>query len=179
MDYRLLLLSVVYYLKPEIYLIDPSVAELNHAQAVLLGLVTLIGGWVVYDVLCRLFGKYPTLLIAIGLPLATWVAWGLTQVYSSRAAYIHVGAMLGTIMAANVFFVIIPGQRAMVDAMTKGQAPDVSKGAAGAMRSLHNNYLTLPVLFIMISNHFPMTYGDEGNWWLLLHVEVVPSSPLL
>jgi uncharacterized membrane protein len=92
------------------------------------------------------------------------------QVYSSRAAYIHVGAMLGTIMAANVFFVIIPGQRAMVDAMTKGQAPDVSKGAAGAMRSLHNNYLTLPVLFIMISNHFPMTYGDAGNWWLLLGI---------
>ena len=164
------LLSVVYYLKPDLYLIDPSVAELNHAQAVLLGLLTLVGGWIVYDVLCRLLGKYPTLLIAIGLPLATWVAWGLMQVYSSRAAYIHVGAMLGTIMAANVFFVIIPGQRAMVDAMTKGQAPDVSKGAAGAMRSLHNNYLTLPVLFIMISNHFPMTYGDAGNWWLLLGI---------
>jgi uncharacterized membrane protein len=98
------------------------------------------------------------------------VDFGLHQVFSARAAYVHVGAMLGTWMAANVLFVIIPGQRAMVDAMVAGTPPPVERGAAGALRSLHNNYLTLPVLFVMISGHFPSTYGHSWGWLVLLGI---------
>ena len=108
--------------------------------------------------------------------MMTAVAYGMTQVFAARAAYIHVGAMIGTMMAANVFFVIIPNQRTMVDAMLRGEQPDTSLGDQGAQRSLHNNYFTLPVLFIMISNHFPMTYGHTWNWAILAALSLIGAG---
>lgn len=167
------LLSIVYYLNPGLYLLDPGVAELSPAQGISISLLTLAGGWIVYDLLCRALSKHPTLLATLGFAGITATAYGLCHVFAPRAAYLHVGAMIGTIMAANVFFVIIPGQRQMVDAMLRGEEPDVSRGAAGSLRSLHNNYLTLPVLFIMVSNHFPMTYGHNANWAILAGLSLV------
>jgi uncharacterized membrane protein len=125
-------------------------------------------GWLVYDGLCRSpLGLRPGALAALGLFLVTALAWALQQALSPRAAYLHVGAVLGTCMAWNVFFHIIPGQRAMVEATRRGERPDPERGRAGAMRSLHNNYLTLPVLFVMVSAHFPMTYGHPWGFALL------------
>lgn len=163
-----LLLFVVYYLNAGTNLIDPSVAELSPLTASLIGIGVLILSWLMYDGLCRSpLGRRPAPLAAVGFILLVALAWGLSQIFSGRGAYIHVGAAIGTCMVANVFFVIIPGQRAMVDAMTAGREPDAARGLAGAQRSRHNNYLTLPVLFIMISNHFPGTYGSHWNWLIL------------
>jgi len=109
----------------------------------------------------------------LGFVLVTALAWGLTQVMSARAAYLHVGAALGTIMAANVLMVIIPSQRHMVAAMAQGRSPDAARSRQAALRSLHNNYLTLPVLFVMVSNHYPTTYGSRLNWEILLGLSVL------
>ncbi|MBM1143868.1 urate hydroxylase PuuD [Alcanivorax sp. ZXX171] len=164
----MLLLAVVYYLNARTNLIDPSVADLSPLAASLIGLATLALSWLVYDGLCRSpLGRRPVALAAVLFSLLVLLAWGLSQVFSGRGAYIHVGAAIGTCMVANVFFVIIPGQRAMVEAMKAGREPDGARGRAGALRSRHNNYLTLPVLFIMISNHFPSTYGSGWNWLIL------------
>lgn len=162
------LLMVVYWLEARTMMIDPGVAQLSELQAVGIGAATLVGGWLGYDLLCKSPLKdKPVALAAVGGVALVAIAWGLTELLSGRAAYIHVGALLGTCMAANVFFVIIPGQRAMVDAMVEGRDPPLERGKAGALRSLHNNYLTLPVLFVMVSNHFPMTYGDAWSWVIL------------
>lgn len=167
------MLILIYYLKPG-YLIDPSVAEITQSQGVLIGLGSLVLGWIIYDLMCKSpLGKNSRLLAIIGFALVVAATYGLCQVLGSRAAYIHVGAMLGTIMAANVFFVIIPNQRAMVGAMQKGEAPDPAKGHAGALRSLHNNYMTLPVLFVMISNAHPSTFGHEYNWLILAALTII------
>jgi len=172
------LLSVVYYLGARVFLIDPNVMAWEQTwQPILLSLGCLSGGWLIYDLLCKSpLGKQPVPFAALGFTLMTAVAYGLTQVFAARAAYIHVGAMIGTMMAANVFFVIIPNQRKMVDAMLAGQSPDTSLGDAGAQRSLHNNYFTLPVLFIMISNHFPMTYGHGANWAILAALSLIGAG---
>ncbi len=168
------LLALVYYLGAESYLIDPSVADIGQGTAIGIGLGALVGSWFVYDLLCKSpLGKKPLAFGAVGFALMTAAAWGLCQVFSSRGAYIHVGAMLGTMMAANVFVVIIPNQRIMVDAMLKNEAPDGSLGKAASQRSLHNNYMTLPVLFIMISNHYPITYGHAWNWAILAALALI------
>ncbi len=169
-----LLLAVVYYLNARTNLIDPSVADLSPLTASLIGLATLALSWLVYDGLCRSpLGRKPVALAAVLFTLLVLLAWGLSQLFSGRGAYIHVGAAIGTCMVANVFFVIIPGQRAMVAAMQAGREPDGARGRAGALRSRHNNYLTLPVLFIMISNHFPGTYGSSWNWLILVALAAV------
>lgn len=173
------LLSIVYYWGAKAFLIDPSVMEWPSVwQPIALSVSCLVVGWVVYDLLCKSpLGQKPGAFAAVGFTLMTAIAYGLTQVFAARAAYIHVGAMIGTMMAANVFFVIIPNQRKMVDAMSAGQEPDVSLGAMGAQRSLHNNYFTLPVLFIMISNHFSMsTYGHEWNWAILAALSLIGAG---
>ncbi|MBX2802245.1 MAG: urate hydroxylase PuuD [Myxococcales bacterium] len=167
-----LLLAATYWANARAYMLDTSSTALSPAAAVGVGVATLVVGWVVYDGLCRTLARRPTALALVGFAATTVLAWGLSQVLSDRAAYIHVGAMLGTCMAANVFFVIIPGQRAMVDAMVKGEAADVARGEAGALRSLHNNYLTFPVLFIMVSNHYPVTWGHPYNWALLAAISL-------
>lgn len=168
------LVMVVYYLNADIYLINRELADLTQWQAIGISLGVLIGGWVAYDLLCKSpLRHHKKVLAVLGLGLITGLAYFLTQTFGSRAAYIHIGAMMGTMMAANVFFVIIPNQRIMVDAMQRGEEPDTTLGDAGALRSLHNNYFTLPVLFIMVSNHFPMTYGHEYNWAILAGIAII------
>ncbi|MEE2962462.1 MAG: urate hydroxylase PuuD [Myxococcota bacterium] len=171
------LLTIVYYFNAKIYLIDPNVLELTPNQAISISLATLVGGWLVYDTLCKSpLKKFPMTFTLLGFILLSLVAWGLTQVFSGRAAYIHVGAIIGTIMAANVFWVIIPNQKRMVNALLENQTPDLEKGKEGALRSLHNNYFTLPVLFIMVSNHFPMTYGHRFNWAVLAGLSLIGAG---
>lgn len=166
-----LLLCVIYYLQAPTYLIDDS-APVSSLAAIGLSVGMLIAGWVVYDVLCRIFARQPVILfLAGGLILASLFLvseWA----FSDRAAYIQVGAIIGTIMVANVFFVIIPAQKTMVSAMTRGEEPDPAPGQAALQRSLHNNYLTLPVLFIMISHHYPQTFGSQWNGIILLALAV-------
>lgn len=169
------LLAVVYYLAADTFLVDAESPIGAHA-AIGIGLATLILGWLGYDLLCRALATRPVLLTAAGFLLAAAGAWALTTVVSDRGAYIHVGAMLGTIMAANVFRVIIPSQREMVEAMADGRAPNATLGKQAALRSLHNNYLTLPVLFIMVSNHYPMTYGNRWNWAILAGIAVIGAG---
>lgn len=167
------LLAVVYYLGPGGLMVDPQVADISRWTATLLGLGALAFGWLAYDLLCRSrLVERTGLFTVVGFVLTAAVAFGLTQVLAGRAAYIHVGALLGTIMAANVFRVIIPSQREMVAAMQEGREPDGTLGYQAARRSLHNNYLTLPVLFVMVSNHFPMTYEHSWNWAILAVVSL-------
>ncbi|MFZ9886101.1 MAG: urate hydroxylase PuuD [Myxococcota bacterium] len=163
-----LLLGFVYWLHPAVMMVKPS-SPLSPAWANAVGIAALPVGWLVYDLLCRSpFVHRSRLFAALGYLLIGGAAVGLHTVLSPRAAFVHLGAMLGTLMAWNVFFVIIPGQRAMVDAMSRGEPPPVQRGRAGALRSLHNNYFTLPVLFIMVSNHFPFTYGHPVGWVVLM-----------
>ena len=168
------LLAIVYYYNATAMMIDPSVYDLTPTTAILIGIASGVGSWFVYDLLCKSpLRKKPLILgIVIFIYLAV-LAYGLTQFLSARAAYIHVGAAIGTMMAANVFFVIIPAQKEMVKALTENRIPDASYGANGLLRSRHNNYLTLPILFIMISNHFPTTYGNQYNWLVLIAVSLV------
>lgn len=162
-----LLLGVVYYLNANIYLIAPG-SGLSVGAAIGIGIGSLIGGWVIYTLLCDSpLGKKPLLLGVVLFACLVGAAYGLSQVFSGRGAYIHVGAIIGTIMVGNVFFVIMPAQRNLVKAIEDGTEPDPALPAKGLLRSRHNNYLTLPVLFIMISNHFPSTYGSEYNWLIL------------
>lgn len=162
------MLFIVYYFNASAMMIDKSVADLSSWQAIGIGLGTLVVGWTVYDVLCRSpLGKRDGLLGIIMFLFIVGAAWVLTHLLSGRAAYIHVGAMIGTIMVGNVLMVIIPGQRKLVEAMKAGKSPDPIYGKRGKQRSVHNNYFTLPVLFIMISNHYAMTYTHAYSWLVL------------
>ncbi|WP_261845268.1 urate hydroxylase PuuD [Aliamphritea ceti] len=167
------LLAVVYYLNAQLYLVAPG-SDLSSAAAIGIGVASLIAGWFIYDLLCDSpLGKKPALLGAILFVLLIAAAWGLSQIFSGRGAFIHVGAIIGTIMVGNVFRTIMPAQRALVSAIEAGQQPDPSLPAKGLLRSRHNNYFTLPVLFIMISNHFPSTYGHEYNWLILAGIAAI------
>ncbi len=172
----MLLLCWIYYAGAESYLIDPSVNELTPNQAIGLGLAYIFGGLLIYEIACRSpLGKSPKVFatfLIVFLSLASWLAANL---YGGRGAYIHVGALIGTIMAGNVFFNIIPSQRKMVQAVTDKQDIDPSWGAGAKLRSVHNNYLTLPIIFIMISNHYPMTYQHEHNWLVLVAIAAVSA----
>jgi uncharacterized membrane protein len=163
------LLCLIFFVNARAYLIDPAVAALSPAEAIVIALAFLIGGWFAYDALCRspLGRNTRRLAIALALLLAA-EAWALCHLFSGQGAFMLFGAMLGTIMAANVLFVIIPGQRKMVRAMRAGHTPDPVPGIRGKQRSTHNTYFTLPVLFVMISGHFAMTYGAHRNWLVLL-----------
>ena len=164
-----LLLGLVYWLGAEVYLVDRAVADLSAPAAIGLGVAFLAGGWLVYDLLCKsaLGGREPV-LAAVLLALCTVAAYALTHLYSGRGAFIHFGAMLGTIMVANVFFVIIPGQREMVRAKAEGRLPDPVHAARGKQRSVHNTYFTLPVLFTMISNHYAAFTAARHAWLVLM-----------
>ena len=167
------LMALVYWYGAELYLIDPAVAELSKPAAVMLGIGVLVVGWLVYDALCRSsFGANDLVLSAVLFGLLVLTAWGLCQIFSGRGAYIHYGAMLGTIMVANVFFVIIPGQKDLVAAKKEGRSPDPIHGIRGKQRSVHNTYFTLPVLFVMISNHYAFTYGHPYNWIILIVISL-------
>lgn len=168
------LLVLLYYVGARAYLLDPSISSIGAGTAIAIGLGSLVLAWLVYDLLCRSpLGRRPLALCLAGALLVLSLAFGLGIFLSARAVYLHVGAALGTIMAANVFRVIIPAQQEMVQAMAAGRAPDAARGRQAAMRSLHNNYLTLPVLFTMISNHYPATYGHPWAWGILLILFVI------
>ncbi len=162
------LMSVMYYWGADQYLIDPSKMELTQLQAIGISLAFLAGGFVVYEALVKSPLKdSPKVFGAILFAILTASAWALGEIFSDRAAYLHVGALIGTIMAGNVFFGIMPAQRELVRAIEAGEQPDSTPAAFAKLRSTHNNYLTLPLLFIMISNHYPMTYGHENAWLVL------------
>jgi uncharacterized membrane protein len=162
------LLFIVYYFNASAMMIDKSVADLTQLQAVGIGLGSLLVGWVFYDTLCRSkLGQKDGLLGIVMFVFIVGMAYVLTKFLSGRAAYIHVGAMIGTMMVGNVLMLIIPGQRKLVQAMEQGKSPDPVHGKKAKQRSVHNNYFTLPVLLIMISNHYAMTYSHAYSWLLL------------
>jgi uncharacterized membrane protein len=163
------LLVLVYWLKAGTMLVDANVRLLTTHQAVGLGAASMVGAWVVYDLLCKSpLGKRDGVLGLVVFGLITALSWGLARTFGGRATFIHVGTAIGTIMAANVFFVIIPGQKRMVAAMREGRKPDPRDGQRAKQRSVHNNYFTLPVIFIMVSNHYGATYAHPYNWAVLM-----------
>jgi uncharacterized membrane protein len=162
------LTGLIYWYGAGVYLVDPSVAELSAPAAVGMAVAFIVAGWFVYDLLCRSpLASDARVFAGVLLVLCTLLAWGLCQLFSGRAAYIHFGVVLGTIMAANVFFVIIPGQKQMLAAAERGESPDPAPGIRARQRSVHNTYFTLPVLFVMTSNHYAMAFGHEYNWLIL------------
>lgn len=162
------LLFVVYYFNAKAFLIDKNVLDMSSLAAVSIGIGSFVVAWIIYDVLCKTsLVKKGMWFALVGFIIATGFAYFYAHVFSGRAAYIHFGAMLGTIMAANVFFVIIPSQKAMVKAAKEGKPLNPALGKNAGLRSLHNNYFTLPVLFVMISNHFPSTFGNAHSWLVL------------
>jgi uncharacterized membrane protein len=167
------LMIVLYYLNADTYLIDKSVADLSAGEAVAISIGLLVAAWLVYDVLCRLLASRPFVLAAVLLGLITLAAWGIGHLFSGRAMYLQIGAMLGTMMVGNVFFVIIPAHWELVRAKQAGREPDPAANARGKLRSVHNNYLTLPVVFTMLSNHFPFTYGHSYSWLILVVLLVI------
>jgi len=168
------LFVVLYYLQPRTYLIDPAVASISTWEAIVASIAMLAAAWVVYDILCRTIGQRSELALALCiLGLVAGTAYGTTQLFAARAAYLQVGAMLGTIMVANVFFVIIPVHWELVRAKEAGREPDPAANRRGKQRSVHNNYLTLPVLFSMLAGHFPFTYGHAHSWAILVCLMVI------
>jgi uncharacterized membrane protein len=164
----IILLIFVYYLNAKSFMVDPAVSDIDAKNAILLGSISLVAGWFIYDVLCRtpLLSR-PRLFGAVGFALLVLISFVLSHYLSGRAAFMHVGALLGTIMAGNVFFVIIPSQKSLVRAAQKNLPPDYELAKISGLRSLHNNYITLPVVFVMISNHFPATFAPVYNWSIL------------
>lgn len=162
------LLVLVYWMHAQSMMMDPTVAVWLPWQAIAIGGATMAGAWIIYDLLSRSpLGRHNGILGAVVFALLTILACGLSKALGGRAVFIHVGAAIGTIMVGNVLFVIIPGQRRMVAAVRNGKQPDLRDNARGKQRSLHNNYFTLPVLFTMISNHYPSTYAHPHNWVML------------
>lgn len=162
------LLFVVYYFNASAFLIDKNVLDITATQGILIGIGSFVLAWILYDLLCKSpLIKKPILFALAGFALLVGFAWFYSHVFSSRAAYIHFGAMIGSIMVGNVFFVIIPSQKAMVNAAKKGIPLDPQLGKNALSRSIHNNYFTLPVLFVMVSNHFPSTFGYQYPWMVL------------
>ena len=164
------LLAVVFYLSDSAYLIDPARSNLNHAQASAIGMGVLVTTWFAYDLLwnSKIGKSQAALALALSLGLMAAISWWLSDLFTGRGAFLHVGAMLGTIMVLNVWARILPAQRKMIAATKDGRTPDFNLGKAAKRRSVHNSYMTLPVLFIMISNHFPSLYSGPWNWAVLL-----------
>jgi len=159
------LLVVLYYASPELFLIDRAVADLAPWQAIAIGIGCIVAGWIVYDLLCKSpVGRNDWLLYAVLFAFVVAVTWGLTRVYSGRGAFVHIGALIATMMTANVAHIIIPNQRKTVAALVAGETPNPAWGLQAKQRSTHNNYLTLPVVFLMLSNHYPLAFATQYNW---------------
>jgi uncharacterized membrane protein len=159
------LLCVVYYGGADLFLIDRSVLDIEPWQAIGLSLASLAVGWILYDLLCKSpLGKNTWGLMALLYIVLIAMAWGYTQIFTGRAAFLHLGAFTATIMSANVFFIIIPNQKIVVADLIAGRTPDPKYGVIAKQRSLHNNYLTLPVIFFMLSNHYPLAFATQFNW---------------
>jgi len=159
------LLAIVYYLGADLYLVDPRVLDISAPVAIAISLVSIGLGWVVYDQLCKSrLGQSPTALMVVLFAVLVAMSWGYAHVFSGRAALLHLGAVTATFMSANVFFVIIPNQKIVVADLRAGRTPDPEYGRIAKLRSTHNNYLTLPVVFLMLSNHYPLAFATEYNW---------------
>jgi uncharacterized membrane protein len=166
------MLAIVYWAGASTFLIDKSVMDLTPAEAIGISITSLVLGWFIYDALCRIFEKNEVALwTAIGIFLLIF-DWGFFHIFGPRAAFLHVGAVIGTIMVWNVFFIIIPGQRKVVRQLRAGEVPDTRPGFLGKQRSVQNTYFTLPVLFIMISNHYPVTYSGPYGWLVLAGISI-------
>ncbi len=170
------LLLVLYYLESRSRLIDPGVADLEPWQAVGLSVGLLLVAWLAYDALCRLLDGRDLLLAAAIVALTGLAAWGSSELFAPRAAWLQVGAMLGTVMAANVFFVIIPAHWELIRAKQAGREPDPTPGIRGKQRSVHNNYLTLPVLLTMLAGHFTFLTTRDRAWLVLVALMVLAAS---
>jgi len=163
------LLCLVYYRDAGLYMVDSRVADISNLHAIAIGLASMLLSWLFYDLLCRsAAGRNQLLMLLLIFAWFALLSWLLSSYLSGRAAYIHVGAAIGTIMVANVLFVIIPSQEDLVEAVKEQRVPDPAKGHSALLRSRHNNYFTLPVLFIMISNHYAGTFGHAWNWLILV-----------
>jgi uncharacterized membrane protein len=162
------LVIAIYYAGASLYLIDPAVLPISPATGIAVSAVGLVLGWAVYDGLCRSpLGRSESVLAAVGFLFLVALAYASTRIFSARGAFMQMGALIGTIMAANVLMVIIPGQRKVVADLIAGRTPDPVHGRRGKQRSTHNNYLTLPVAFVMISNHYPLAYATRWSWVIL------------
>jgi uncharacterized membrane protein len=171
------LLCLIYYLGADVYLIDPRVAEIGTPTAIAIGIGALATGWILYDQMCksRIGGDITFLTLALAV-IAVAAAWGFCHIFSGRGAFIHFGAMFGTIMAGNVFFLIIPAQKELTRATIELREPDPAYAEQAKRRSLHNTYFTFPVMFTMISSHYPMTYGSPYNWLALLAISFAGAA---
>ena len=168
------MLAVVYYWGAEAFLIDKEVMDLTAPQAIFLSVVGLIAGWVGYDSLCRSkLGDNLGLLLVLVFVFAIFAAWVFGEIFSGRAAFIHAGALIGSIMVGNVFFIIIPNQKKVVKMLMNGETPDAYYGKVAKQRSMHNSYLTMPVLLTMISNHYAFLYGGEYAWIVFAFILVI------
>ena len=159
------MLVLVYYLGAQFFLIDPEVMDLTAGQGIAISLASLAFGWVVYDLICKSrFGDEPVRLMLGLYVVLVGMAWFYTHVFSGRAALLHLGAFTASVMSGNVFFIIMPNQRTVVADLIAGRTPDAKYGKIAKQRSTHNNYLTLPVIFLMLSNHYPLIFATEYNW---------------
>jgi uncharacterized membrane protein len=168
------LLVIVYYMNADLFLIDTSVMAMSAPQAALVAFVSLAAAWIAYEILCRSpLGKHEVALALTGYVFLVALTYGFTHVFSGRGAFTQIGALIGTIMVANVFVIIIPYQKKTVEALIAGKEPDPKWGAIGKQRSLHNNYLTLPVVFLMLSNHYPLFFATRFNWAIVAIVLLI------
>jgi uncharacterized membrane protein len=159
------LLMIVYWVGGELFLLDPTKADLSLFQGILISGGSLTIGWIAYDFMCKSkLGEHPTLLMLLLFVILVVMSWGYDQIFTGRAALLHLGAFTATIMTANVFFIIMPNQRIVVKDLQDGRTPDPKYGKIAKLRSTHNNYLTLPVIFLMLSNHYPLAFATEYNW---------------
>jgi len=159
------LLAIVYYAGADLFLIDRSVLDVSAPVAILISLASIGIGWLLYDALCKSpLGRSDTGLMLVLYAILVAMSWGYTQLFTGRAAFLHLGAFTATIMSANVFLLIIPNQKIVVADLKAGRQPDPKLGMQAKQRSLHNNYLTLPVIFLMLSNHYPLAFGTRFNW---------------
>jgi uncharacterized membrane protein len=168
------LLVVVYYLNADLFLIDKSVLAMSAPAAAVVAFVSLAACWIAYEVLCRSpLGKHEVALALVGYVFLVALTYAFTHVFSGRGAFTQIGALIGTIMVANVFVIIIPYQKKTVAALIAGAEPDPAWGAIGKQRSVHNNYLTLPVVFLMLSNHYPLFFATRFNWLIVAIVLLI------
>jgi len=159
------LLAIVYYGGADLYLIDTEIADINNFQAILISLGSILFGWIIYNTACKSpLGNNSNLLLLLLFFFLLFLSWFYTSIFSGRAAFLHLGAITATLMTANVFFIIIPNQKIVVSDLKAGRNPDPKFGIIAKQRSTHNNYLTLPVIFFMLSNHYPLAFASELNW---------------
>jgi uncharacterized membrane protein len=169
-----LMLCIVYYAGAHLFLIDPNVLDVSAPVAIGISVASIALGWIVYDLLCKSpLGHNDTALMIVLFVVLVFMAWGYTHLFTGRAALLHLGAFTATIMSANVFFIIIPNQKIVVADLIAGRKPDPKYGRIAKTRSLHNNYLTLPVIFLMLSNHYPLAFATRYNWIIALLVFLI------